>query len=91
MDLKQFYIKNVGPAKIQRVQQKNPGCWTYVQQNENKFQTVWVHCIICENINPNNNECWTLGMIPSQVSIDLYLSIYDRIMTNKINETENFG
>jgi hypothetical protein len=30
--LKQFYIKNVGPAKIQRVQQKIPGCWTYVQQ-----------------------------------------------------------
>jgi hypothetical protein len=23
--LKQFYIKNVGPAKIQRVQQKIPG------------------------------------------------------------------
>jgi hypothetical protein len=62
-----------------------------VQQNENKFQKVWVHCIICENINPNNNECWTLGMIPSQVSINLNLSIYDRIMTNKINETENFG
>jgi hypothetical protein len=39
--LKQFYIKNVGPAKIQRVQQKIPGCWTYVQQNENKFQKVW--------------------------------------------------
>jgi hypothetical protein len=38
--LKQFYIKNVGPAKIQRVQQKIPGCWTYVQQNENKFQKV---------------------------------------------------
>jgi hypothetical protein len=36
--LKQFYIKNVGPAKIQNVQQKIPGCWTYVQQNENKFQ-----------------------------------------------------
>jgi hypothetical protein len=36
--------KNVGPAKIQRVQQKIPGCWTYVQQNENKFQKVcmWV-------------------------------------------------
>jgi hypothetical protein len=32
--------KNVGPAKIQRVQQKIPGCWTYVQQNENKFQKV---------------------------------------------------
>jgi hypothetical protein len=30
----------VGPAKIQRVQQKIPGCWTYVQQNENKFQKV---------------------------------------------------
>jgi hypothetical protein len=28
----------VGPAKIQRVQQKIPGCWTYVQQIENKFQ-----------------------------------------------------
>jgi len=40
--LKQFYIKkNVGPAKIQRVQQKIPECWTYVQQNENKFQKVW--------------------------------------------------
>ena len=26
MALKQFYIKNVGPAKIQRVQQKIPGC-----------------------------------------------------------------
>jgi hypothetical protein len=37
MALKQFYIKNVGPAKIQRVQQKIPGCWTYVQQNENKI------------------------------------------------------
>jgi hypothetical protein len=35
MALKQFYIKNVGPAKIQRVQQKIPECWTYVQQNEN--------------------------------------------------------
>jgi hypothetical protein len=34
--LKQFYIKNVGPAKIQNVQQKITGCWTYVQQNENK-------------------------------------------------------
>jgi hypothetical protein len=33
--LKQFYIKNVGPAKIQRVQQKIPGCWIHVQQNEN--------------------------------------------------------
>jgi hypothetical protein len=32
--------KNVGPAKIQRVQQKIPGCWTHVQQNENKFQKV---------------------------------------------------
>jgi hypothetical protein len=32
--------ENVGPAKIQRVQQKIPGCWTYVQQNENKFQKV---------------------------------------------------
>ena len=32
--------KNVGPAKIQRVQQKIHGCWTYVQQNENKFQKV---------------------------------------------------
>ncbi len=42
MALKQFYIKNVGPAKIQRVQQKIPGCWTYVQQNENKFQKVWL-------------------------------------------------
>jgi hypothetical protein len=31
--LKQFYIKNVGLTKI-------PGCWTYVQQNENKFQKV---------------------------------------------------
>ena len=40
MALIQFYIKNVGPAKIQRVQQKIPGCWTYVQQNENKFQKV---------------------------------------------------
>jgi hypothetical protein len=40
--LKQFYIKNVGPAKIQRVQQKIPGCWTYVQQNENKFQKVCI-------------------------------------------------
>ena len=39
--LKQFYIKNVGLAKIQRVQQKIPGCWTYVQQNKNKFQKVW--------------------------------------------------
>ena len=28
--LKQFYIKNAGPAKIQRVQQKIPGCWIYV-------------------------------------------------------------
>jgi hypothetical protein len=28
------------PAKIQRVQQKIPGCWTYVQQNENKLQKV---------------------------------------------------
>jgi hypothetical protein len=36
----QFYIKNVGPVKIQRVQQKIPGCWTYVQQNESKFQKV---------------------------------------------------
>jgi hypothetical protein len=35
-------IKNVGSAKIQRVQQKIPGCWTYVQQNENKFQKVCV-------------------------------------------------
>jgi hypothetical protein len=41
--LKQFYIKNVGPAKNQRVQQKIPGCWTYVQQNENKFQKVCQH------------------------------------------------
>jgi hypothetical protein len=41
--LKQFYIKNVGPAKIQRVQQKIPGCRTYVQQNENKFQKVCDH------------------------------------------------
>jgi hypothetical protein len=40
--LKQFYIKNVGPAKIQRAQQKIPRCWTYVQQNENKFQKVKV-------------------------------------------------
>ena len=40
MALKQFCIKNVGPSKIQRVQQKIPGCWTYVQQNENKFQKV---------------------------------------------------
>jgi hypothetical protein len=39
--LKQFYIKNVGPEKIQRVQQKIPRCWTYVQQNENNFQKVW--------------------------------------------------
>jgi hypothetical protein len=53
--LKQFYIKNhytsdflckivlkpsKSPAKIQRVQQKIPGCWTYVQQNENKFQKL---------------------------------------------------
>jgi hypothetical protein len=41
--LKQFYIKNVGTAKIQRVQQKIPGCWTYVQQNENKFQKVCMY------------------------------------------------
>ena len=40
MALKQFYIINAGPAKIQRVQQKIPGSWTYVQQNENKFQKV---------------------------------------------------
>jgi hypothetical protein len=40
--LKQFYIKNVGPAKIQKVQPKIPGCWTYVQQNENKFQKVCI-------------------------------------------------
>jgi hypothetical protein len=40
--LKQFYIKNVGPANIQRVQQKIPGCWSYVQQKGNKFQKVWV-------------------------------------------------
>jgi hypothetical protein len=46
--LKQFYIKNVGPAKIQRDQQKFPGCWTYVQQNENKFQKV---CINVRNFN----------------------------------------
>jgi hypothetical protein len=38
--LKQFYIKNVGLAKIQRVQQKIPVCCTYVRQNENKFQKV---------------------------------------------------
>jgi hypothetical protein len=43
--LKQFYIKNVGPAKIQRIQQKIPGCWTYVQQNENKYQKVCLHGI----------------------------------------------
>ena len=42
MALKQIYIKNVGPAKIQNVQQKITGCWTYVQQNENKFQKVWL-------------------------------------------------
>jgi hypothetical protein len=30
-------------AKIQRVQQKIPGCWTYVQQNENKFQKVCIN------------------------------------------------
>jgi hypothetical protein len=40
--LKQFYIKNVGPAKIQRVLQNIPGCWTYVQQNENKSQKVCI-------------------------------------------------
>ena len=39
-----LHKKNVGPAKIQRVQQKTPGCWTYVQQNENKFQKV-CYCI----------------------------------------------
>jgi hypothetical protein len=33
-------VRAVGLAKIQRVQQKIPGCWTYVQQNENKFQKV---------------------------------------------------
>jgi hypothetical protein len=27
-------LKNVGPAKIQTVQQKIPECWTYVQQND---------------------------------------------------------
>ena len=35
LTLKQFYINNVGSAKIQRVQQK-----IHVQQNENKFQKV---------------------------------------------------
>jgi hypothetical protein len=45
--LKQFYIKNVGLAKIQRVQQKIPGCWTYVLQNENKFQKVWNVFTMC--------------------------------------------
>jgi hypothetical protein len=34
--LKQFYIKNVGPAKIQRVQQKIPGCWTYAMSSKMK-------------------------------------------------------
>ena len=47
MALKQFYIKNVGLAKIQRVQQKIPGCWTYVLQNENKFQKVWNVFTMC--------------------------------------------
>jgi hypothetical protein len=44
--LKQFYIKNVGPAKIQRVQQKIPGCWTYVQQSCTKISIIimfWLH------------------------------------------------
>jgi hypothetical protein len=39
------WAKNVGPTKIQRVQQKIPGCWTYVQQNENKFQKVWANLL----------------------------------------------
>jgi hypothetical protein len=38
-----LHKKNVGPAKIQRVQQKIPGSWTYVQQNENKFQKVCMY------------------------------------------------
>ena len=54
--LKQFYIKNVGPAKIQRVQQKIPGCWTYAQQNENKFQKVCRSWDICyESVNGRTN------------------------------------
>ena len=43
-----LHKKNVGPAKIQRVQQKIPGSWTYVQQNENKFQKVCIYRISCE-------------------------------------------
>ena len=35
--------KKCRSGKIQRVQQKIPGCWTYVQQNENKFQKVCIH------------------------------------------------
>jgi hypothetical protein len=53
LGLKQFYIKNVGPAKIQRVQQKIPGCWTYVQQNENKFQKV---CLSRFDLGPEGPE-----------------------------------
>jgi hypothetical protein len=33
--LKQFYIKNVGPAKIQRVQHEIPGCWTSSRMKTN--------------------------------------------------------
>jgi hypothetical protein len=38
--LKQFYIKNVGPAKIQRVQQKIPGCWTHAPKKSRQIGTV---------------------------------------------------
>jgi hypothetical protein len=43
LGFKTILHKNVGPAKIQRVQQ-NAGPM-YVQQNENKFQKVWSKAI----------------------------------------------
>ena len=55
MALKQFYIKNVGPAKIQRVQQKIPGCWTYVQQNENKISKSLLIFAVHSKMFPNKS------------------------------------
>jgi hypothetical protein len=41
--LKQFYIKNVGPAKIQRVQQKIPGPMSSkMKTNFKKSVNLWV-------------------------------------------------
>jgi hypothetical protein len=51
MALRQFYIKNVGPAKTQRVHQKIPGPMSSKMKTNFKKSVIGKYCVLkCINI-----------------------------------------